>query len=296
MKRYWLAMLMAAGLLQGVRAADGATALMECTFKLFSRESTATCFLLHPDATPTNVFLVTASHVFAKMTNDEALLVLRVPGTNDTFSRKDYPLKVKVNRQPAWYKHPTEDIAVLKLPADPKQKFPSLPLSCLADEKLLKKLDLHICSDVSIFGYPTRFEANNAGFPIGRHGSIASHPLTPISANKFFLVDFSTFEGDSGGPVFITHLNQPAILGIVLAQFRHDERIKTLYEENIIHHPLNISKVVHASFIREAVLAAAKVLSLENNSGQKSAVEGQFSKAWKNRPQSFHCLGKSWAP
>ena len=261
MKRYWLAMLTAVGLLQSVRAADGATPLVECTFKLFNRDSTGTCFLLHPDDAPKDVYLVTASHVFSRMTNDEALLVLRVPGTNDTFSRKDYPLKVKIARQPAWYKHPSEDIAVLKLPADPKQKFPSLPLSCLADEKLLKKLDLHICSAVSIFGYPTRFEANQAGFPIGRHGSISSHPLTPISANKFFLVDFSTFEGDSGGPVFITHRDQPVLLGIVLAQFRHDERIKTLYEENIIHHPLNISKVIHAAFIREAVLAAAKVPS-----------------------------------
>ncbi len=258
MKRYWLAMLMAAGLAQSVRAADGATALMECTFKLFARESTATCFLLHPDESPTNIFLVTASHVFTKMTNDEALLVLRVAGTNDSFSRKDYPLKVKVGRQPAWVKHPHEDIAVLKLPADPKQKFPSLPLSCLADEQQVKKLDLHICSAVSIFGYPTRFEANNAGFPIGRHGSIASHPLTPVSINKTFLVDFTTFEGDSGGPVFIIERGQPVVLGIVLAQFRHDERVKTLYAENIIHHPLNISKVIHAAYIRETVLAAAK--------------------------------------
>ena len=114
---------------------------------------------------------------------------------------------------------------------------------------------------MSVFGYPTRFEANTAGFPIGRHGTIASHPLTPISANKFFLVDFTTFEGDSGGPVFVTYRDQPVILGIVLAQFRHDERIKTMYEENVVHHPLNLSKVVHALYIREAVLAAAKVPS-----------------------------------
>ncbi|MCX7006974.1 MAG: serine protease [Kiritimatiellaeota bacterium] len=261
MKRTMLVVLMALGWVQSGLAEDGATPLVECTFKLFNRDSTGTCFLLHPDDAPKDVYLVTASHVFQRMTNDEALLVLRVPGSNDTFSRKDYPLKVKRGNQPTWYKHPSEDIAVLKLPTDPKQAFPSLPFSCLADEKMLKKLDLHICSDVFIFGYPTRFEANNAGFPIGRHGSISSHPLTPISANKFFLVDFSTFEGDSGGPVFVTHRDQPVILGIVLAQFRHDERVKTLYEENIIHHPLNISKVVHAAFIREAVLAAAKVPS-----------------------------------
>ena len=252
----WLVTALLLGLMRCVLAADGATTLLECTFKIFNRSSTATCFLLHPDDAPTNVFLVTGGHVFAKMTNDEALLVLRVSGTNDTYSRKDYPLKVKRNNKSAWYQHPKEDIAVLRLPADPQQSFPSLPFSCLADEKTLKKLDLHICSDVSIFGYPTRFEANNAGFPIGRHGCIASHPLMPVTTNKFFLVDFNTFEGDSGGPVFVVNHGQPVILGMVLAQFRHDERIKTLDEERIIHTPLGISKVVHAAFIREAVQAA----------------------------------------
>lgn len=257
MKRTVLAVLMSLGWLQAAPAEDGATALVECTFKLFNRDSTATCFLLHPDAAPTNIFLVTASHVFAKMTNDEALLVLRIGGTNDTFSRKDYPLKVKRNKRPTWYKHPTEDIAVLQLPADPAQTFPSLPLSCLAEEKQLKQLDLHICSEVFIFGYPTRFEGNPAGFPIGRHGAIASHPFTPVSANKYFLVDFNTFAGDSGGPVFITRHGQPLILGMILAQYRHDERITTLDEERTIHYPLGLSKVIHAGFIREAVLGAA---------------------------------------
>ena len=257
MKKLWLLVWLLSGLARMGFAADGATALLECTFKIFNRSSTATCFLLHPDDAPTNVFLVTGGHVFAKMTNDEALLVLRVRGTNDTYSRKDYPLKVKLNNKPAWYQNPKEDIAVLRLPADLKQPFPSLPFACLADEKTLKKLDLHICSDVSIFGYPTRFEANDAGFPIGRHGCIASHPLTPVAKNKFFLVDFNTFEGDSGGPVFVINHGQPVILGMVLAQFRHDERIKTLDEERIIHTPLGISKVVHAVLIREAVQAAA---------------------------------------
>ena len=257
MKRYALAMLLFLNGAASLRAEDGVTPLVNCTFKLFNRTSTGTCFLLHPDETPNEVYLVTASHVFAKMTNDEALLVLRVAGTNDAFSRKDYPVQVQRNHRPTWFKHPTEDIAALKLPDDPKQKFPSLPLSCLADEKLLKKSELHMCSAVFVFGYPTRFEANDAGFPIGRHGSIASHPLTPVAANKTFLVDFNTFSGDSGGPVFVTRRDQPVILGLVLAQFRHDEHIKTLDEERTIHYPLGLSKVIHASFIRETVLGAA---------------------------------------
>jgi len=57
--------------------------------------------------------------------------------------------------------------------------------------------------------------------------------------------------------VFSTHLGQLVIPGMVLAQYRHDERITTLDEERVIHYPLGISKVVHACFIREAVLAAA---------------------------------------
>ena len=42
-----------------------------------------------------------------------------------------------------------------------------------------------------------------AGFPILRSGRVASFPLGPSTAFPTFLLDFSVFPGNSGGPVYV---------------------------------------------------------------------------------------------
>ena len=48
------------------------------------------------------------------------------------------------------------------------------------------------------------------------------------------------------------------LIGIVLAQFRHDERVTVEYEERNIHHPLGLGSVLHAQFVRDTIERAAK--------------------------------------
>jgi hypothetical protein len=50
----------------------------------------------------------------------------------------------------------------------------------------------------------------------------------------------------------------PLLIGIVLAQFRHDEQVTTEYEERSIHHPLGLGSVLHAQFVLDAIERAAK--------------------------------------
>ena len=50
----------------------------------------------------------------------------------------------------------------------------------------------------------------------------------------------------------------PLLIGIVLAQFRHDERVTVEYEERNIHHPLGLGSVLHAQFVRDTIERAAK--------------------------------------
>lgn len=48
------------------------------------------------------------------------------------------------------------------------------------------------------------------------------------------------------------------MVGVVLAQSRHDERVTTEYEERVIHHPLGLGTVLHAQFVRDLIEKAAK--------------------------------------
>ena len=81
-------------------------------------------------------------------------------------------------------------------------EFPCLSTDLLADDKMLKRFEIHPGDELLCLGYPLGAEANEAGFSILRSGRIASFPLTPSSEIKSFLFDFEVFEGNSGGPVY----------------------------------------------------------------------------------------------
>ena len=57
-------------------------------------------------------------------------------------------------------------------------------------------------------GFPRGLAANAAGFPILRSGRVASYPIAPAKIFPTFLLDFSVFPGNSGGPVFMTQVDR----------------------------------------------------------------------------------------
>jgi hypothetical protein len=100
-------------------------------------------------------------------------------------------------------------------------------------------------------GFPRGLSANRAGFPILRVGRIASYPLSPVEAFPTFLLDFTVFPGNSGGPVFwtpsarkrpgSTEPENAFIAGLLSQEVRVGED------------QLDIGVVTHAVFIREAI-------------------------------------------
>jgi hypothetical protein len=46
----------------------------------------------------------------------------------------------------------------------------------------------------------------------------------------------------------------PVILAMVVGKIQQDEKVVGLYEERILHHPLDLSIAVQAQFIRETVV------------------------------------------
>ena len=94
---------------------------------------------------------------------------------------------------------------------------------------------------------------------------------TPCSAQKSSISCVSRIPpisepASSGGPVFVpdarlkdeAETSQPLIVGMVLSQFRRDETIKMGYEERTIHHPLELSNILHDQFLRDTIALLPK--------------------------------------
>ena len=227
------------------RGAGHAEAMMRATFKLFNKDSTATCFLLRDKD---EVFLVSAAHTFEKASGETAIIVLREANGNDGQSRKDVEFNIRKGEKALWTRHPERDLAVirveLELPADA-----ALPLSAVQGDGMPGFGDMAL-----LLTYPARVEANGAGFPLARQGVVASHPAAPVAEDPVFILDVTSWDGDSGGPVFQDDgKGRPRILGLVIERINHVEEIKSQRETRKIETPMGLSKALHASLILETI-------------------------------------------
>lgn len=239
-------------------ASDFATTVVEATFKVTNSTCGGTCFFVRGEAPDAGLYLVTAAHVFEGLSNSPAAVTLRERRADGSYQRREYSLALSGEGKPLWLRHPTEDAAVLRLSEPLPVRVAALPFSALADEARLSAEGSHICSPVFILTYPDYLEANEACFPVARQGIIASHPLVPVERYHTFLADFTTFHGDSGGPLFLCDAERPLVIGMVVGELRHDESPTMEYEERTIHHQAGLGVVVHSHFIREIIAQAAR--------------------------------------
>ena len=229
--------------------------MVEATFKVFNEKSTATGFVLKTE--DGRQFLVSAAHVFEKMSGEKAILVSRTE-RDEVFNRKDIEIRVRKGERPLWFRHAKQDVAVLELDLPDDSGVLALPDSVLATDGAMRSKEFTVGTDVLVFGFPTRFEVNGAGFPVCRRGAVASFPILPMSKNSTMIIDFTTFEGDSGGPVFIRNGDQPMVVGLVASQFWHTENLKTFNTKQTINHSLGLATIAQASVIRQTLDMAIK--------------------------------------
>ncbi len=251
------------------------TTLMRSTFKLEGQALgkpqgvgiVGTAFILaKPSASDPQkgyFVLVTGGHILKNMAGDEAGLFLRSK-TGDTFQKRPYPIKIRKNGRPVWTDHPEADVAVMYIDLPIDADVTPLSTDFLATDEMLKQYNVHPGDRLSCLGYPLTVEANDAGFPILRSGQIASYPLTPTKLVKTFTFDFNVFEGNSGGPVYLSDSNRfyggstnigpvQFLVGLVSEQTIITEEIKTKSQKRTIALPLGLAIVIHASLIREAL-------------------------------------------
>ncbi|MCW1911977.1 serine protease [Luteolibacter sp. GHJ8] len=259
MKRILIVLLVFFSVVLPVRAADFASEMVEATFKFFHDDSTSTCFLVKRAAPDKALYLVTTAHTVERTKGETAILVLREAQEDGSYLRRDHTLKIREGEKPLWVRHKDQDVAVLKIEGALPVSVTPLAEGALLDEAALKAAGVHICSPLFLLTYPQRFEANGAGFPVARQGIFASPPLLPVKTHPTFLGDFTTFAGDSGGPVFIPGADgHPRVAGIVIAQHHHEDKVKSEFEERMVRHPLGMGIILHASYVREALALAAE--------------------------------------
>jgi len=240
--------------------------LLRSTYKIEGTGSAGAAFvLLEPIPKMTNAsafVLVTAAHVLNAIQGSNAVLWIRsYDGTN--YTKESLELNVRTNERPTWIRHQSADVAVMRINFRTSADRSMIHTDVLADDQFLKDFEISPGDEVYVIGFPLNFEGN-AGFGIVRSGRIASFPLTPSQRVQTFLLDFQTFPGDSGGPVFMAEtrhmedgspvtVNVFRVLGLVSQDLSKVEEVSSLTEKTIKQHKLGIAVVVHAELIRETI-------------------------------------------
>jgi hypothetical protein len=204
-----------------------------------------------PDGKPRTI-LVTAAHVFDKMPGASAKIGYRIQSADGVWRYDPHTLKIRDGDHPLWTKHPSRDVAAIEVEAPPEFVKAAIPLAWLAQDDTFNKYSLGPGDEMMALGFPKGLSANPAGFPILRAGRVASYPLAPASVFPTFLMDFSVFPGNSGGPVFMAEgaRRRPGSSESQEVQFVAGMLTQQV---ELSGERLEIGIVTHAKYIRETV-------------------------------------------
>ncbi len=204
-----------------------------------------------PDGAPRTV-LVTAGHVLSKMPGQDARIGYRFPNPDGSWSYSPQNLRIRdASGRQLWTQHPSRDVAAISITAPEPFAKAAIPISWLAEDATFQANQVSAGDEMMALGFPRGLSANQAGFPILRSGRVASFPIAPAQAFPTFLLDFTVFPGNSGGPVFISQARRRVgssdsqdvqfIAGLLTQQVElNNER-------------LEIGIVTHAKYIRETI-------------------------------------------
>jgi hypothetical protein len=212
--------------------------------------------------------LVTANHVLVGIATDEATLNLRQTNEAGVFTNFPFTIQIRDKGKPLWTCHPEPDVAAMVLPLpDPfRADHRWISSDLLAGDARFKDLDIRPGDELMCLGYPLGLESGAGGFPILRSGRIASYPAWPSSKAKTFLLDMTTYGGNSGGPVFFDFRKRQlaglsssqwvdgvGIVGLVSQDIRKNEHTEGYFGSSTLNMPLGIAVVVPAEFIKQTL-------------------------------------------
>lgn len=164
-----------------------------------------------PDGRPQTI-LVTANHVFDKMPKETARIGYRIANPDGSWRYSPQSLRIRDAQGHAlWTHHPSRDVAAMAITAPAAFTKAAIPEDYLAADDTFSKFNVAAGDQMMTLGFPRGLAANAAGFPILRAGRVASYPVAPAKIFPTFLLDFSVFPGNSGGPVFMSGPSRHAV-------------------------------------------------------------------------------------
>ncbi|WP_411288226.1 serine protease [Phenylobacterium sp.] len=204
-----------------------------------------------PDGRPRTI-LVTAHHVLQKMPGPDARIGYRISNADGSWSYSPQPLRIRDRGgRELWTHHPSRDVAAIAITAPPEFAKAAIPADYLAADDTFSRYDVGAGDEMMALGFPRGLAANQAGFPILRSGRVASYPVAPAKIFPTFLLDFSVFPGNSGGPVFMSAQGKRRA-GAEAESGRFIAGLLTQQVE-LNNERLEIGIVTHAKYIRETI-------------------------------------------
>ncbi len=229
--------------------------MLRATCRITRDGRSGTGFFVRRDS---NLFLVTAAHVFEESNVPEARLVLREKKDDGTIARRELPVTVRRDDKPLWKRHASEDIAAMPVALPASIDVAALPFARILRAEKSGASRVHLGDDVWLPGYPAQLEANAAGWPVLRRGMIATHPLSPVASVPTLLVDIRSFGGDSGGPLFAMVGGVPQLAGVVVGMQRQTDHTTSAFEEKTLHTPLGLAITVQSELVVTVIEQFAK--------------------------------------
>lgn len=222
--------------------------------------------------------LITAAHILESLNGETATVFLRRQ-EGHSYIKIPYSIKIRQNERALWVKHPIADVAAMYITLPKSIDILLCSMQMLATDEILKKFEIYPGRGLKVLGFPFGLESHASGFPVLRTGSIASFPLTPSKELATFLMDFTVYGGNSGGPVYfhdpdwhkrgsggvMAPVEVQMIVGLVSKQKIFPEKVKSYMQETLRLYQIQLAEIVHASLIKGKIeLLPEKPLAQKN--------------------------------
>lgn len=256
-----LVIVAGAGGRRAAAAEDVPMRALRATVKLSDGQRGSTGFLVsvpNADGAQSRIALVTAAHALAQATGESCTVTFRAQGGEAGSGRRDLRVAIRAGEERLFVRHATADVAVIGVVPPADADFEPFARGDIADAARIEAGLVRAGRRTWVACYPAQVEGHPAGWPVLRHGSIASHPLLPVAAVPTFFIDYSHFGGDSGAAAVVDVDGTAIVAGVIVGMKRQTDRTVSPFEERTMHTPLDLAVTVHPLLVAETIDAWAK--------------------------------------